>query len=90
MTRVILHAPSCRNTRLDLGKMNIQLKANVENEDGAERGQNEAGGMIAFICGAGKHVGNAAAEDRSDDAEHDGPEDGHVHVHRGFGDKAGD
>jgi hypothetical protein len=26
-------------------------------------------------------VGNAAAEDRSDDAEDDGPEDGHVHVH---------
>jgi len=70
--------------------MNIQLKANVENEDGAERGQNEAGGMIPFICGAGKHVGNAAAEDRSDDAEHGGPEDGHVHVHHRFGDKPRD
>ena len=64
-----------------MGKMNIQLIANVENQDGAERGQNEAGGMISFIGRARKHVGNAAAEDRSDDAEHDGPEDGHVHVH---------
>jgi hypothetical protein len=35
-------------------------------------------------------VGNAAAEDRSDDAEDDGPEDGHVHVHYGFRDNPRD
>src|ERR1700687_306239 len=30
--------------------------------------------MISFICRARKHVGNAAANNRSDDAEHDRPE----------------
>ena len=62
--------------KLDLGKMNIQLIANVENEDRAQCGKNDAGGMVSFVCGARKHVGNGAAEDRSDDAEHGRPEDG--------------
>jgi uncharacterized cupredoxin-like copper-binding protein len=61
---------------LDLGEMNLQLIANEENQDRAPSVEkNEAGGMIAFVFGAQKHVGNAAAEDRSDDAEHDRPED---------------
>ena len=34
--------------------------------------------MIAFICRARKHVGNAAADDRSDDAERDRPEKRYV------------
>ena len=55
--------------------MNLQLKADVENQDRAQRGKNEAGGMISFDCRARKHVGNAAADDRSEDAEHDRPED---------------
>jgi hypothetical protein len=42
--------------------------------------------MIAFICRARKHVGNAAADDRSDDAERDRPEKRHVHVHDVFRD----
>jgi len=46
--------------------------------------------MIAFVCWARKHVGNAAAEDRTDNAEHDRPEDRYVHVHRGFRDDARD
>jgi hypothetical protein len=46
--------------------MNVQLKANVENQDRAQCGQNQAGGMISFVCRARKHVGNAAADDRSD------------------------
>jgi hypothetical protein len=70
--------------------MNIQLKANVEKQDRAECGQDEASGMISFVCRARKHVANTAAEDRSDDAEHGGPEEGHVHVHHGFRDNAGD
>ena len=67
--------------RVDLGKMNLQLKANEQNQDRAQCGKNESGGMISFGCRARKHVGYGAADDRSDDAEHDRPEDRHMHVH---------
>ena len=60
--------------RVDLGKMNLQLIANEENQDRAQCGKNEAGGMISFVCRARKYVGNAPTDDRSDDAEHDRPE----------------
>ena len=87
-----------RNTRLvvdalervDLGKMNLQLIANEENQDRAQCGKNEAGGMISFVSRARKHVGNAAADDRSYDAEHDRPEDRHMRVHHRFRDKPRD
>ncbi len=59
----------------DVGKMNLQLKANEENQDRAQCGKNEAGVMISFVSRARKHMGNGAAEDRSDDAEQDRPED---------------
>jgi hypothetical protein len=68
-------------TRLDLRKTNPQLIANEENQDCAQRGKNEAGGMISFVCRARKHMANAATDDRSDDAEHDRPEERYVHVH---------
>jgi hypothetical protein len=42
--------------------------------------------MIAFICRARKHMGNAAADNRSDDAERDRPEERYVHVHDVFRD----
>jgi hypothetical protein len=42
--------------------------------------------MIAFVCRAGKHVGNAAANERSDDAKRDRPEKRYVHVHDVFRD----
>jgi len=61
--------------------MDPQLVANVEDQDRAQRGNNEARGMISFVCRARKHVGNAASEDRPEDAEHDRPEDRYVHVH---------
>ena len=48
--------------RVDLGKMKLQLIANVENQDRAQCGENEAGGMISIVCRARKHVGNAAAD----------------------------
>jgi hypothetical protein len=54
--------------RSDLGKMDVQLIANEENEDGAQCRKNEAGWMISFVSRARKHVGNGAAEDRSYDA----------------------
>ena len=62
---------------LDLRKMNLQLIANEENQDRAQDGKNDAGGMISLVCRARKHVGNAAADDRSGDAEH---EIGRAHV----------
>ncbi len=87
-----------RNTRLvvnelervDLGKMNLQFIANEENQDRAQCGKNEAGGMISFVCRARKHVGNGAADDRSDNAEHDRPEDRHMHMHHRSRDKPRD
>jgi len=54
---------SCVNTRLDVGKANLQLIANEENQDRAECGKNETGGMISFVCRTRKHVGYGAADD---------------------------
>jgi hypothetical protein len=46
--------------------------------------------MKSLVCGAGKHVANAAADNRPNDAEHDRPEERHVHVHHVFRDHARD
>ena len=81
---------SYRDTRLDLRKTNPQLIANEQNQDRAQRGKNEAGGMVSFVCRARKHVANAATDDRADDAEHDCPEERYVHVHHRSGDNARD
>jgi len=54
--------------------MNLKFIADVEKQNCAQGGKNEAGGMISFVFRARKHVSNGAAEDRSDDAEHDRPE----------------
>ena len=70
--------------------MNVQLMANEENQDRAQYGKNEAGGMIPLIRRARKHVANTAANNRSDDAEHDRPNDRNVYVHYRFGDNPGD
>lgn len=67
--------------------MNLQLIADVKYQDRAQSGKNEAGGMISFVFRAEKNVGDGAAEDRSDDAEHDRPEHRHVHVHHRFRDE---
>ncbi len=72
------------------GKTNVQLNANVEDQDRAKCGKNEAGGMKSSGCRVRKHVGNRAADDRSDDTEHDCPENRHVHVHHRFRDNARD
>src|SRR5580658_2079062 len=60
----------------DSGEMNFQLEAD-----------NEAGRMISLVLRAKNHVGNAAAEERSDDAEHDCPEHRKVLVHHRFREK---
>jgi hypothetical protein len=49
--------------------MNLQLLANEENRDRAQYRKNQAGGMISFVLRARKHVGNGAADDRSDDRD---------------------
>ena len=69
--------------------MDVQLDANVEDQNRTECGKNEAGGMKSSGRGR-KHVRNRAADDRSDDAEHDCPENRHVHVHHRFRDDARD
>ena len=76
--------------RVDLGKMNLQLIANEENQDRAQCGKNEASRMVPFVCRARKHVANAAADDRSDDAEHGCPVDRHMDVHHRFRDNPRD
>jgi len=67
--------------------MDVQPVANEENQDGAQRGKNEASRMISFVLRAKNHVSNAAAEERSDDSEHQCPEEGYVRVHHRFRDK---
>ena len=70
--------------------MDVQLKAGVEDEDRAKGGKNESGRMKPSGYRARKHMGNRAADDRSDDAEDDCPENRHVNVHHGFRDDARD
>ena len=74
----------------DHGKMNVQLKANEENQDRAQCGKDEPGGMISAVCRARQQVGNGAADDRSDDAQHDRPEDRYMLVHHRFRDNPRD
>ena len=64
--------------------MNVQLIANEENQDRSQRGENQAGRMVSFICGTREHVSNGAPNDRSDDAQYDRPEDRNVHMHYRF------
>ena len=68
--------------------MDMQLKANVEDEDRAKCGKNDAGGMKSSGRRR-KQVSNSSADDRSDDAEHDGPENRHVHMHHRFRNNSG-
>jgi len=77
-------------TGLDVGKTNVKPVTNVENQDRAKGGENETGGMKSSAGGTRKDVGNGTADDRSDNAEHDCPENRHVHVHDRFRDHARD
>ena len=71
-------------------KTNPQFVADKENQDRPERGKNEAGGMVSFVCRPRKYVGDGAADDRSNDAEHNRPENRHVGMHDRFRDRACD
>jgi len=46
--------------RVELGKMNLQLVAKEQNQHRAQRGKNQAGGMVTFVSGARKYVRKAA------------------------------
>ena len=70
--------------------MNLQFVANKEDQDRAECGKDEAGGMVPFVCRPRKHVGDRATDDRSNDPEHNRPENRHVGVHDRFRDRARD
>src|SRR5271165_1860821 len=61
--------------------MNLQLVANEENQNRAQCGKNEASGVIPIVSRAKNDVGNAAAEKRTDDAEHDCPSHRQVLMH---------
>ena len=61
--------------------MNLQFVADKEDQDRAECGKNEAGGMVSFVCRPRKHVGDRAADDRSNYPKHNRPENRHVGVH---------
>ena len=74
----------------NVGKVDVQLNANVEDQDRAKGGKNETGWMKSCVCRTRKHVGNCAADDRSDDAEDDRPENRHVHMHHRFPDNPRD
>jgi len=69
----------------DAGKMDVQLNAKVKNQDRPKRGKNDAGGMKSSGRRR-KQVRNGPADNRSDDAEHDCPENRHVHVQHRFRD----
>jgi hypothetical protein len=66
--------------------MNLQLIANEENQDRSKCGKNQARRVISFVSRARKHVGNTAADDRSDYAQHDCPKHRYMHVHHRFRD----
>jgi len=70
--------------------MNVQLKANEENQDRTQCGKNQAGGMILLVCRARKHMCNGTAQNRSNDAEHYRPEHRYVNVHYRFCDNPRD
>jgi hypothetical protein len=70
--------------------MNLQPVADIEHEDGSQGGENEAGGMESFIGWAGKEVSHGAAENRANDAEHNGPEEREMRVHDGPRETSGD
>jgi hypothetical protein len=76
--------------RSNLGKVNLQLVANEEEQDRTQRGENDASRMKSGIGRPRKHVGDRAADDRPDDTENDRPENRHVNVHDRFRDDPGD
>jgi hypothetical protein len=68
----------------DVRKLDLQFLADVENEDRAEGGKNQAGRVEFRVGRSPKQVGHGAPDDRSDDAENDRPENRHVFMHDPF------
>ena len=74
----------------DVGKTNVKLITKEQDQNRTESGKNETRGMKSFARGTQKDVRDSTADDRSDDAEHDCPENRHMHVHYRFRDHARD
>jgi hypothetical protein len=67
-----------------------QFVADKEDENRTEGRKNKTGRMVLLIGGSRKDVSYGPAEDRTDNAEHDRPEDRHMNVHDRFGDRPRD
>ena len=61
--------------------MNAQFDADEQDKNCTQRRQNNARRVKASTCWRRENVSYGPAQDTANDAEHDGPEKGHVHVH---------
>ena len=65
-------------------EMDAQFVANEQNNNCTQRREQDPGGVIAFVCRPREYVRHGPADDGTNNAEHDGPEDGHMDVHPDF------
>ena len=65
----------------DPREMDVQLVADEQNEDRAERRKDNARRMEAWVAGLRKNMSDGSTKKRTDDAERNCPEDRHVYVH---------
>jgi len=84
--------PSLKECKLraNVGKVDLQLVANEEEQDRAQGREDDAGRMETGIGRPHEHVGDGAADDRSDNPENDRPKNCHMHVHDRFREHPGD
>jgi len=62
-------------------EMDAEFDAKEQDKNCTQRREDETGRVKASGCRRREHVRYGPAEDGADDTEHDGPEDGHMHVH---------
>ena len=61
--------------------MDPQFDTNEQDNNCAQRREDNARRVKPSACWRREHVSYGPAQDAADDAEHDGPEKSHVHVH---------
>ena len=66
-------------------KMDLELEANVQNQNRSKRRKDESSRMKAFIGRAAEYVGNGTANNGTYDAQRNCPKKGHVDMHHRFG-----
>ena len=69
--------------------MDVQFDTNEQHNNCSQRGEQDTGRVKPFVCRRREQVRYGTAKYGADDAEHDRPENGHVHVHDRLGDDAG-